>query len=194
MRRSRRAVSPLAGSYSRQSARWPHSFLEKGQSSSDPRFRAFASRAASPMRMRSIMENWGKAKSQGSTCDRASIPHWANRTASIGFVRLFWEWDRGAEQELETGGQSEAWNMRPGTSGSPLRGRQPRDPKGCGWSRSEKARWLSRIPLAINTDYCQLLYHAENLMRLARSRKVLDMNPDSPAAAEWLYQISMSSG
>jgi DNA-binding winged helix-turn-helix (wHTH) protein/Tfp pilus assembly protein PilF len=138
--------------------------------------------------------NWGKAKSQARRAIELD-PKLGEPHASIGFVRLFWEWDlEGAEQELK-----QAVNLSPeyatGHQWFALALAANHTQRDAALVEIRKAMALEPNSLAINTDYCQLLYHAEKFDEAGvQCRKVLDMNPDSPAAAEWLYQISMSSG
>lgn len=136
--------------------------------------------------------NWKKAEREAREAMRldASLgePH-----ASVGFVRMFWEWDlTSAQAELKqavhlsptyaTGHQWYALSL------------SAKGQNDAAMLEIQQALVLDPGSVPINTDYCQILYFADRFDAARRQcEKVLEMEPESQNARKLLYQIALSS-
>lgn len=137
--------------------------------------------------------NWIKAEAAARRAIELD-PNLGEPHASIGFIKLFWRWDRdGAKDELRraidlspdyaTGHQWYAMALASmGQNDAAL-------------VEIGKALAIEPSSFAIIKDQCQLLYFAERYDEAAvQCEKALEMQPHSAAASELLFQIAMTRG
>ena len=137
--------------------------------------------------------NWKMAEPQANEALRLD-PSLGEPHASIGFVRMFWEWKLPeAEQEFK---QAVALSPNYATAHQwfavNLAATGQRD---AGLAEIKKARELEPDSISINADMCQTLYFEHHYDEAeAQCGKTLEMNPKFLNAYLYLYEIYSAKG